>query len=148
MHLANLNAIKAVGESGTFLILEIIKRGLEAVVLIITVRYGPYAMALGLLGSELASLGINAWPNGRILDYSWIRQMKDILPTVLLSLIMAACVYTVSLSSLPDILTLLIQIPLGVGIYLVGSRLMKHESFAYMLELIIRLRKRGKEPEQ
>ena len=148
MHLANLNAIKAVGESGTFLILEIIKRGIEAVVLIITVRYGPYAMALGLLCSELASLGINAWPNGRILDYSWMQQMKDILPTLLLSLIMAAGVYAISLLSLPDILILLIQIPLGVGIYVLGSRLMKLESFAYVMELLSRLRKRGKEPEQ
>ena len=148
MHLANLNAIKAVGESGTFLILEIVKRGVEAVVLIITVRYGPYAMALGLLCSELASLGINAWPNGRILDYSWLKQMKDIFPIVLLSLIMACGVYAVSLLQLPDILTLLIQIPLGIGIYILGSRLMKLESFAYVLETAKNLRKRGKEPEQ
>ena len=135
LHLANLNAIKAVGESGTFLVLEIIKRGLEAVVLIITVRYGPYAMALGLLASELASLGINAWPNRRLLDYSWLQQMRDILPTVLLSLAMAGCVWGVSLLRLPDALTLLIQILLGVGIYVLGSVLLKLESFDYLLKL-------------
>ena len=98
--------------------------------------------------SELASLGINAWPNGRILDYSWLKQMKDIFPIVLLSLIVACGVYAVSLLQLPDILTLLIQIPLGVGIYILGSRLMKLESFAYVLETAKNLRKRGKEPEQ
>ena len=146
LHLANLNAIKAVGESGTFLVLEIIKRGLEAAVLIITVRYGPYAMALGLLGSELASLGINAWPNRRILDYSFLRQMKDILPTVLLSLLMAACVYALSLLRLPDLPTLLIQIPLGVAIYVLGARLLKLQSFAWLLSLVKnRMRGSGKE---
>ena len=77
-----------------------------------------------------------------------MQQMKDILPTLLLSLIMAAGVYAISLLSLPDILILLIQIPLGVGIYVLGSRLMKLESFAYVMELLSRLRKRGKEPEQ
>ena len=136
LHLANLNAIKAVGESGTFLILEILKRGLEAAVLIFTVRYGPYAMALGLLCSELASLGINAWPNKRILDYSFLAQMKDILPTVLLSMVMACCVWAVSRLGLSDFLTLLIQIPLGVAVYALGAGLMKLESFNLLRETL------------
>lgn len=136
LHLANLNAIKAVGESGTFLILEILKRGLEAAVLIFTVRYGPYAMALGLLCSELASLGINAWPNKRILDYSFLAQMKDILPTVLLSMVMACCVWAVSRLGLSDLLTLLIQIPLGVAVYALGAGLMKLESFNLLREAL------------
>ena len=136
LHLANLNAIKAVGKSGTFLILEIVKRGVELAVLLCTVGHGPYAMALGLLGSELCSLGINAWPNRRLLDYSFLGQMRDILPTLLLSLLMAGCVWAVSLLRLPDGLTLLIQVPLGVGIYVAGARLLRLESFGYLLELV------------
>ena len=136
MHLANLNAIKALGRSDMFLLLEIVKRGLELVILLCTVRHGAYVMALGLLGSELASQGINAWPNGRLIDYSYWKQLKDIAPILLLSLLMAACVYGLSFLALPDALILLIQIMLGVGIYAGGARLLKLDSFDYLIGTI------------
>ena len=135
LHTANLNAIKAVGRSDTFLILEIIKRGLELVILLITMRHGVFTMAIGLLISELASQGINAWPNKKLLGYSYAAQLKDMAPAILLSLFMAACVYPVSLLGLSDLPTLLIQVPLGVAIYVLGSRLLKLDSFDYLLSV-------------
>ena len=133
LHTANLNAIKAVGRSDTFLVLEVIKRGLELVILLITMRYGVFPMVLGLLISELASQGINAWPNRKLLNYPYAAQLKDMLPSILLSLFMAACVYPVSLLGLADWLTLLIQVPFGVLIYVLGSKLLKLDSFDYIL---------------
>ena len=133
LHTANLNAIKAVGRSDTFLVLEVIKRGLELVILLITMRYGVFPMVLGLLISELASQGINAWPNKKLLNYPYAAQLKDMLPSILLSLFMAACVYPVSLLGLADWLTLLIQVPFGVLIYVLGSKLLKLDSFDYIL---------------
>ena len=102
LHTANLNAIKAVGRSDTFLVLEVIKRGLELVILLITMRYGVFPMVLGLLVSELASQGINAWPNKKLLNYPYAAQLKDMAPSILLSLFMAACVFPVSLLGLRD----------------------------------------------
>ena len=133
LHTANLNAIKAVGRSDTFLVLEVIKRGLELVILLITMRYGVFPMVLGLLISELASQGINAWPNKKLLNYPYAAQLKDMLPSILLSLFMAACVYPVSLLGFADWLTLLIQVPFGVLIYVLGSKLLKLDSFDYIL---------------
>ena len=139
LHTANLNAIKAVGRSDTFLVLEIIKRGLELVILLITMRYGVFPMVLGLLISELASQGINAWPNKKLLNYPYSAQLKDMAPSILLSLFMAACVFPVSLLNLADWLTLLIQIPLGVLIYVLGSKILKLDSFDYILTVAKRL---------
>ena len=139
LHTANLNAIKAVGRSDTFLVLEVIKRGLELVILLITMRYGVFPMVLGLLISELASQGINAWPNKKLLNYPYSAQLKDMLPSILLSLFMAACVYPVSLAGLADWLTLLIQIPLGVLIYVLGSKILKLDSFDYILTVAKKL---------
>lgn len=139
LHTANLNAIKAVGRSDTFLVLEVIKRGLELVILLITMRYGVFPMVLGLLVSELASQGINAWPNKKLLNYPYAAQLKDMAPSILLSLFMAACVFPVSLLGLRDWLTLLIQIPLGVLIYVVGSKLLKLDSFGYILSVAKKL---------
>ena len=136
LHTANLNAIKAMGRSDIFLILEIVKRGLELVILLITMRYSVFTMAIGLLISELASQGINAFPNRKLLDYPYWEQLKDMLPSILLSLTMAAVVYPVCLLGLTDLLTLLIQIPLGVLFYVLGSRLLKLDSFSYLLSVI------------
>ena len=136
LHTANLNAIKAMGRSDIFLILEIVKRGLELIILLITMRHSVFAMALGLLISELASQGINAWPIRKLLGYSYWAQLKDMLPAILLSVVMAACVYPVAMLGLNDFLTLLIQVPLGAGLYLLGSKLLKLDSFDYLLGVV------------
>ncbi len=143
MHTANLNAIKAMGRSDVFLRLEIIKKLLEAAVLVFSMRFGVFAMALGLLSSDLISLGINAWPNRRLLDYSLGRQLRDLFPALALSLLMAACVYPVSLLGLPDALTLLIQVPLGAGVYVLLSKLLHVESFDYVLSAAKNLLHKG-----
>ena len=145
LHTANLNAIKAVGRSDLFLVLEVIKKLLETAVLILTVGISPFAMALGQLFCGVASLLINAWPNRKLLSYPYRQQMKDVLPVLALSLGMAAVVWPVTLLGLPDVLTLLIQIPLGVCVYVLGSRLMKLDGFETILSLIQKTLRRGKE---
>ena len=143
MHTANLNAIKAMGRSDVFLRLEIIKKLLEAGVLVFSMRFGVFAMALGLLSSDLISLVINAWPNRRLLDYSLGCQLRDLFPALALSLVMAACVWTVNLLHLPDLVTLLIQVPLGAGIYILLSKLFHVDSFSYVLSAARKLLHRG-----
>ena len=133
LHTANLNAIKAMGRSDVFLKLEIVKKVVETSVLLLTMRIGILAMALGQLGCELLSLFINAWPNRRLLDYSYRQQLRDMLPSALLSLGMAALLRPLLLIGLSDALTLLLQIPLGVAIYVLGAKLFQLDSFAFIL---------------
>ena len=90
-------------------------------------------MALGMLFWDICCQIINAWPNRKLLDYPYLTQLKDMAPSILLSLVMAAAVLAVLRLGLSDVLTLLIQIPLGVGIYLLGSILLKIDSFEYLL---------------
>ena len=71
LHTANLNAIKAVGRSDVFLKLEIVKKTLETVVLLITMRFGVIYMALGQLFVSVCAQVINAWPNRKLLNYSY-----------------------------------------------------------------------------
>ncbi|MER2235313.1 MAG: lipopolysaccharide biosynthesis protein [Candidatus Limivicinus sp.] len=136
LHTANLNAIKAVGRSDIFLKLELIKTALGLAVLSVTVNYGIMAMALGMLFWDICSQMINAWPNRKLLDYPYLTQLKDMAPSILLSTVMAAAVLSVLRLGLPDGLTLLIQIPLGAAIYLLGSVLLKLDSFEYLLSTV------------
>ena len=138
LHTANLNAIKAMGRSDVFLKLEIIKKLLETTVLFITVRYGVLAMALGELGCSIASQLINAWPNRKLLDYSYLHQLRDMLPAILLSAAMAALVGLLLLLKLGDLPTLLLQVPLGAAFYVLGSWLLKIDSFLFLWELVLK----------
>lgn len=142
LHTANLNAIKAMGRSDLFLILEIVKKAVGITALLLTMRLGVYPMALSLLATSVLSQIINAWPNSRLLNYSYLRQLADLLPTILLAAAMGACVYPVSLLGLSDIVTLVIQVPLGVLVYVLGSKLLRIDSFEYLMSIVKRLVRR------
>ncbi len=125
VHTANLNAIKALGRSDLFLKLEILKKIVGITTLLITVRISVLAMALGSIFNSVLSQLINSWPNRKLLDYHYGEQLRDMLPHILLSLGMGGAVMAVQLLGLKDLPTLLIQIPLGIGLYLAGARLLK-----------------------
>lgn len=133
---ANLNAIKAIGRSDLFLKLEIIKKAIGVLIIILVVQYGVFAIAASLLLYSLVAQIINSWPNRKLLNYSYLEQIKDILPFVLLSCVMAAAVYPISFIGLNDVLTLALQIIVGATVYIGGSALFKMDSFRYILNIL------------
>lgn len=145
IHTANLNAIKALGRSDLFLKLEIWKKIVGMAALLSTMWISVKAMAYSLLITSILSQIINSWPNKRLLGYSYVQQLKDILPGIALAVFMGVCIYPVQFLNLSKIVTLAIQIPLGALIYLIGSVLFKMESFYYLWNIVkpIILRNRG-----
>ncbi len=135
-HTSNLNAIKALGRSDLFLKLEIIKKIVGILAIIITVRISVMAMAYSLLVTSVLSQIINSWPNKKLMNYRYLEQLKDILPGIGLAAVMGGCVYCINFIGLNMWLTLLIQVPLGVVIYIGGSALFKLEAFTYCLDLV------------
>ena len=144
IHTANLNAIKAMGRSDLFLKLEIIKKIVGVAAIAISMWFGVEWMAYSLLITTVLSQIINSFPNKKLLNYSYIHQVKDMLPQVLLSCAMGAAVFAINFIGLPDIITLLIQIPLGVIIYVAGSYIFKLESFNYLLNMVFGFFKKRK----
>lgn len=136
VHTANLNAIKAMGRSDLFLKLEIVKKVVGLVLLLSTMWFGVMAMAYSLLVSTLTSMVINSWPNKQLLRYNYLEQMKDILPGILLAVLMGCCVYPTQWMGLPDIVTLLLQVPLGALIYIGASAVLHLESYEYLMDMV------------
>lgn len=139
LHTANLNAIKAMGRSDVFLKLEIIKKIVSTILLVVSMNISVYAIALSQLVSCVTSQLINSWPNRKLLDYSYLHQLRDMAPAILLSLVMALCVRPVVALGLNDWLTLLIQIPAGVLIYFALSAIFHVDSFRFMLDVAKKL---------
>ncbi len=76
------------GRSDLFLRLEIIKKCIAVIPLLMGVFIGIYWMLIGSVISGICSLYLNAYYSGPYLKYSIWEQTRDILPSLLMSLAM------------------------------------------------------------
>jgi len=145
IHTSNLSAINAKGRSDVFLKLEIIKKAYGMGILLVTVFCFDSVMAIAWGGvvSSLVSAAVNAHPNKKLINYGYLEQMRDILPTILLSLVMFGAVYAMNALSLPAAVLLVLQVLTGAALYIGLSLLFRLESAQFLLQVLNRLLKRG-----
>lgn len=136
VHTANLQAIKALGRSDVFLKLEIAKKIVGVATLIITLPFGLTVMMWGRCVSTLISSFINAFPNKKLMNYSYFEQTKDILPAFVLSITMACIIMCTGFFSLPPAAEIIIQTILGAALYIAGAKFFGLESFEYVLNIL------------
>ena len=136
IHTANLTGINALGRSDVFLKLEIIKKTLVIINILITMPLGIYAMAIGQVITGFIGSFINAYPNKKLMNYTYFEQWKDLMPSFLCSIVMAIGVWSLHFIQLPSIILLLIQIVVGVGIYILLCKVLKIEVFSYFINTI------------
>jgi len=136
IHTVNLQAINALGRSDVFLKLEIIKKALGLSVLAFTIPIGIYAIALGMVVTGIIGTLINAYPNKLLLGYSVTEQWKDLMPALILSLLMCSVTYSVLFLGQPVWVTLILQIGVGIGVYMGLAWLLKLESLMYLVDTV------------
>lgn len=136
MHTSNLNAIKALGRSDIFLKLEIIKKTIGLVILVISMQFSVMVMAYSLLVFEILAQLINTWPSKSLLNYGYLDQINDILPILGITLGMCLGVFCVGLLPFNWILVMVLQIAVGGIVYIAESILFKIDSFEYVLRII------------
>ncbi len=142
IHAANLQAINAIGRSDIFLVLEIIKKIVGVLVLIACIPYGVTAMVAGqAVVSFLATL-INAFPNKKLLHYSYFEQMKDFGAVGIISVIMAGIVYLTTLLAFPNGIKVVVGIAVGIIVYVLLCILTKNESYYYVWNNLKLMRRR------
>jgi len=132
IHIVNLQALNALGRSDIFLKLEIIKKTIGVIVLLIGIRYNAVVMVALKAAADFLCTFINAWPNKHLLNYSIFEQWKDILPSVFLAAVMGAAVYGIGLLVPGVWLCLLVQILSGIIVYAALSWIIKPEVFCYL----------------
>jgi O-antigen/teichoic acid export membrane protein len=145
--IANLNSMRSLGHSETVLKVEIIEKVFSVALLLITIRMGVFWIGISYMVGELFSAIMCTIPNKKLISYGFARQFLDLLPLIIVSTITGTVTYLIQLIGLPDILTLIIQVPLGVIVYLFLSWIFKLYGFAYFIDLLkrnISLRKEWK----
>ncbi len=143
----NLQAIKAVGRSDIVLKIEIIKKLIGISLLIVAVQFGVKTVAISMLVGAVVNAVIDAIPNKKILSYNFLQQIKDIAPSLLISLIMFACVYPISFFEINNWLMLIVQVTVGIAVYLAISVILKIDSFNYIKNLVKNMFEKGKKDE-
>lgn len=135
IHSCNLQAINAMGRSDIFLKLEIVKKSYGLVALIIAVMCFDSPIAIAMTGAftTVISFFVNARPNKKLIGYSYFEQVRDITPSLLLSLAMFAVVYLVGMLKVSNIILLIMQVVAGVVFYVSMSALFKPEPFTMLL---------------
>lgn len=133
IHSTNLQAIKGLGHSDITLKLAILKQIVGILILVGTVFYGVHVIALGQVLGGIISTFINAYPNKKLLGYSYGEQWNDIMPSLLLSLVMGVAVYSLKWLGLSIFVTLIIQVCVGIVLYVGMARMFKMECFNYLV---------------
>ena len=136
IHTANLNAIKAIGRSDLYLRLEIIKKVIGLFLLFSTLWISVKALAVSLLISNIISQIVNSWPNRKLLSYSYLEQVRDIVPNIGLAAIMGAVVWIVGLMKMNNLTMLIVQIIVGMITYIGLSAITKNDDFLYIYEFV------------
>lgn len=141
LHTANLEAIKAIGRSDLYLVLEIIKKLVGLAILFATLWFGVFWIAVGMAISTLVGFFINAYPNRKLLKYSYLEQILDITPAILISFVMGICVYLIGRLQLNLYLLIILQITIGILVFILLSVITKNKSFKYILEFVSKNKK-------
>lgn len=143
LHTTNLQAINALGRSDVFLKLEIIKKTYGVAILVASLLFwdSVLVIAAGSVLSTLIATFVNASPNKKLLGYRYLEQVRDLLPSLGMTLAMGAAVWAAGFLPLGNLPLLLVQMATGFAVYGGLSVLLKPEAYRGMLDMLRALRK-------
>ena len=118
LHAINLNMLQVQGRSDLFLKLEIIKKAIAVGPILLGVFLNIYWMLIGSIISGIISFFLNSYYSGKMIGYSSIDQLKDILPFYGIGLLVAVSVYFFRFLPLSNYVILTIQIVIGTIVFL------------------------------
>lgn len=140
----NQQTVRALGRGDIILKTEILKRFIGILIILISVTLGVEAIAWGFFFERVIETFVNAWPNRRLINYSYLDQIKDILPSLVQSCIMYAVITSVNLIEINIFIKLFLQISIGLITYIFISIIFKNESLLYLISIVRSLLKEKK----
>lgn len=141
---AREHALNAIGKSNVTLKLSIINKSITLIFIFICLPLGIYAIMYSTIFASFISLFISCYYINRYIHYTVREFIRDILPIILLSVSMCFIIYFFNFLAIPLFLKLSLQTIIGVIIYLLGSYILKLESFYYILDLLKKIPKNRK----
>lgn len=138
VHAINLNLLQVKGRSDLFLRLEIIKKAIVTIAIFVCVPFGIIGICYGAVVTSLLCLAINTYYTGKLIHVGFFRQMMDMTPTLLNSLVMGAAIYLLTLPLDGNVLKLAVGIPAGMVLYLAVAWLFRLPELKEGIDIIRR----------
>ncbi|HIF9210044.1 TPA: lipopolysaccharide biosynthesis protein [Photobacterium damselae] len=138
IHAINLNILQVKGRSDLFLRLEIIKKAIITIVLVITIPLGIKAICIGIVIQSYLALFINTYYTGKLTSLTMLKQFKSLICIWLLTLGCAAIASFWYLIISNDIIQLGLIIFTALSSYLIVIKYLQSDLFDFMINTIIR----------
>jgi O-antigen/teichoic acid export membrane protein len=132
----NTNVLKAVGRSGLYFWIQLIKKVLGISLLLVGLNFGVIGVTWSVSISGMLWWVISAVVNKKVVDYGLWEQFLDILPSLVISLLSAMAVFAITLLGIAPILEILLAVIAYVIVYLILSRLFNKMPFSTYLEIL------------
>ena len=134
----NLEAIKAIGRSDVLLILEIIKKTLYFIIIFLFVLFtdSPIYLAVSSIFCTVIATVVNTFPNRKLLGYKYRLQIQDISKNLVTALLMGIIVYTMNNLLIDTFILLLLQIMVGIVVYMALGILFKNNNIVFLWNLL------------
>lgn len=130
------NSINAIGRSDINLRIQIVVRTTGILSLFLAIKQGVFFIALTALMVSLLEFFIVSMINRKLIGYKIKEQARDIIPSMLLSLVMGIIILWVGQLNFSNLVGLLLQIFVGLIVYCVGAYIFKFETFRFILNLL------------
>lgn len=140
----NLQAMNAMGRSDLYLKLEVIKQIYSLITLAIVIFLFNDPIFIAISSLILTPIGwyVNSFPNKKLLNYGFGDQVKDVAPSLIMSMLMFVILsFGESILDLNNGALIITEIIVGVLIYIGLSILTKNRQFLKLAQIIKSVKK-------
>ena len=142
INLYNLQILNVKGRSDLFLKLEVFKKIIVVMVILVSFQFGIYGLLYGSVLTSVIAFFINTHYSGKFLNYPAWEQTKDLLPIIGLGILTGAVVYFLDINfrqAIPnDFFRLVLGSSSGVALYTAVAYLFKMNCLTELIHIIQR----------
>ncbi|MCS6730439.1 oligosaccharide flippase family protein, partial [Proteus mirabilis] len=138
IHAINLNLLQVKGRSDLFLKLEILKKILVTIILIITVPLGIEAICIGIVIQSYLALLINTYYTGKLTSINIKKQFKNLFPIWIITIICSLVSWSLSFNFKNIYIQLILILTITPSIYIISIRVFQYDLFNIIISNIFK----------
>lgn len=141
LHSYNLTILNVKGRSDLFLKLEVIKKIIIIITILVAIPFGILALLYGQVLISLVGFFINAYYTKRFIGYTSFAQLKDVFPIISLAAFAGLVIYLLDsygFSNQIHFIRIVAGGVIGITIYLSFAYFLKFSSFSEFRDLILK----------
>jgi O-antigen/teichoic acid export membrane protein len=141
LHSYNLSILNVKGRSDLFLKLEVVKKVIIVITIVIAIPFGILALLYGQVIVSLLAFFLNAHYTRRFISYTAWEQLKDVLPILFIALLGGSATFLLDqlvLQQQPHLYRIIVGGATGSLIYIGSAFLFKFSSLFELSKLILK----------